>query len=683
VHDFFPLAKFLNVPVFSGLEYFNQRVARPLFHAVTRYAHDPGARARALAPLQVLLSGIMMRRTFATVDARTGRPLLALPPRTNYAVGMVLSEVERRVYDAVFRGASVRLQALAQYNPARQVDAGGAGAGAGPRLSKAELRRRQFATAYEMLMRCRQACCHVNIMISAMQRKRALVNAATLAGDDAPAERVPLEVAARIAAEELQRRTDDFVNHLGERLERLLVAGNAAAPAGGKKATKKGRKAAAAAAAAGAEALPMFVRTQLDAIVAAGGKVEGDCIVCLEPMRDPAMLLCGHTFCYECIQRLVENFHKCSVCKRDARPTDIIHIAALAEVKDAAAAAAGAGAGAGDDDDDASNDAAKVDIIDRILVGEMNTWPMSVKAQALVGLLATFPSDETHVIVFSQFLTFLDYLRCALAAAGHETALYCGSLSAGQRQSVLADFSRPLPATADEEGLAARALSNFVQPPVPRVAVDDGSATADPAEAAAAAAAAAGAGRAVAAVAGLVAGMSAEAAALAAAPAAPAGGDEVPAAAANADAPAAAEPPPPPPPPLPFHRKKVLLATVQTCGVGVTITAATRCILLEPCWNASVEEQAVSRCHRIGQARPVHVYRLSVDETVEVDIAKLSRAKGEFADLCLSRTGSGARNIGLADLLQLFGVQLNGAAAGGAAAAGQGADGAAPAARAA
>ena len=95
---------------------------------------------------------------------------------------------------------------------------------------------------------------------------------------------------------------------------------------------------------------------------------------------------------------------------------------------------------------------------------------------------------------------------------------------------------------------------------------------------------------------------------------------------------------------------------MQSCGVGVTITRATRCVLLDPCWNRSVEEQAISRCHRIGQERPVHVYRFSVAATVEVEILKLSKAKGDFGDMCLARRDNRRGPGGLQDILRLFGA---------------------------
>jgi len=50
--------------------------------------------------------------------------------------------------------------------------------------------------------------------------------------------------------------------------------------------------------------------------------------------------------------------------------------------------------------------------------------------------------------------------------------------------------------------------------------------------------------------------------------------------------------------------------SIQVGGTGLTITSADRVILVDPAWNPSMDAQAIDRVHRIGQERPVVVYRL-------------------------------------------------------------------------
>lgn len=49
----------------------------------------------------------------------------------------------------------------------------------------------------------------------------------------------------------------------------------------------------------------------------------------------------------------------------------------------------------------------------------------------------------------------------------------------------------------------------------------------------------------------------------------------------------------------------------------LTLTAASRAYLMEPQWNPAIEEQALSRIHRIGQTRPVTTVRFIMDNSIE------------------------------------------------------------------
>ncbi|MEW5317269.1 MAG: hypothetical protein WDW38_008580 [Sanguina aurantia] len=79
----------------------------------------------------------------------------------------------------------------------------------------------------------------------------------------------------------------------------------------------------------------------------------------------------------------------------------------------------------------------------------------------------------------------------------------------------------------------------------------------------------------------------------------------------------------------------VFLLTSQVGGLGLTLTAADRVIIIDPAWNPSVDNQAVDRAYRIGQTRDVVVYRLITCGTVEEKIYRKQVFKGG-----LSRTGT-------------------------------------------
>jgi superfamily II DNA or RNA helicase len=80
----------------------------------------------------------------------------------------------------------------------------------------------------------------------------------------------------------------------------------------------------------------------------------------------------------------------------------------------------------------------------------------------------------------------------------------------------------------------------------------------------------------------------------------------------------------------------VLLISLRAGGTGLNLTAADHVFLLDPWWNPAVEEQAADRAHRIGQDRPVSVYRLVARETVEERILELQDRKRELAEAALS-----------------------------------------------
>ncbi len=97
----------------------------------------------------------------------------------------------------------------------------------------------------------------------------------------------------------------------------------------------------------------------------------------------------------------------------------------------------------------------------------------------------------------------------------------------------------------------------------------------------------------------------------------------------------------------------VLLISLKAGGTGLNLTAADHVFLMDPWWNPAVEDQAADRAHRIGQDRPVMVYRLVAEETVEERILLLKEAKRGIADAAL---GEAARAASLTrdDLLALL-----------------------------
>ncbi|MBL8473428.1 MAG: DEAD/DEAH box helicase [Rhodocyclaceae bacterium] len=87
----------------------------------------------------------------------------------------------------------------------------------------------------------------------------------------------------------------------------------------------------------------------------------------------------------------------------------------------------------------------------------------------------------------------------------------------------------------------------------------------------------------------------------------------------------------------------LFLISLKAGGTGINLTAADYVIHMDPWWNPAVEDQASDRAHRIGQTRPVTVYRLVAADTIEEKIVELHRHKRELADSLLAGTDGGAR----------------------------------------
>jgi SNF2 family DNA or RNA helicase len=80
----------------------------------------------------------------------------------------------------------------------------------------------------------------------------------------------------------------------------------------------------------------------------------------------------------------------------------------------------------------------------------------------------------------------------------------------------------------------------------------------------------------------------------------------------------------------------LFLISLRAGGVGLNLTGADYVIHLDPWWNPAVEDQATDRAHRIGQERPVTVYRLIAEGTVEERILDLHERKRALADQMLA-----------------------------------------------
>ena len=109
----------------------------------------------------------------------------------------------------------------------------------------------------------------------------------------------------------------------------------------------------------------------------------------------------------------------------------------------------------------------------------------------------------------------------------------------------------------------------------------------------------------------------------------------------------------------PVHRFQqgevpLFLISLKAGGVGLNLTAADTVIHYDPWWNPAAENQATDRAHRLGQDKPVFVYKLIAAGSIEEKIVRLQEKKAALADSILSEDAAGTVKFSDDDLDALF-----------------------------
>jgi SNF2 family DNA or RNA helicase len=105
-----------------------------------------------------------------------------------------------------------------------------------------------------------------------------------------------------------------------------------------------------------------------------------------------------------------------------------------------------------------------------------------------------------------------------------------------------------------------------------------------------------------------------------------------------------------------FNKGKadVMLLSTKAAGVGLTLTGADRVIVYDPSWTPAEDAQAVDRAYRIGQTKPVIVYRLITAGTVEEKMYEKQIHKSGIVKTVLEESESVQRYFSQHDLRNLF-----------------------------
>lgn len=98
----------------------------------------------------------------------------------------------------------------------------------------------------------------------------------------------------------------------------------------------------------------------------------------------------------------------------------------------------------------------------------------------------------------------------------------------------------------------------------------------------------------------------------------------------------------------------VFLISLKAGGVGLTLTEADYCFVLDPWWNPATEAQAVDRAHRIGQARTVFVNRYVARGTIEEKVMDLKERKAKLFASVMDDGGAFAGGLTADDIRGLI-----------------------------
>lgn len=97
------------------------------------------------------------------------------------------------------------------------------------------------------------------------------------------------------------------------------------------------------------------------------------------------------------------------------------------------------------------------------------------------------------------------------------------------------------------------------------------------------------------------------------------------------------------------------LISIKAGGVGINLTSASYVFIVDPWWNPAVEMQAMDRAHRIGQKKPVFVYKMIAKDSIEEKILDLQKSKKKLVEDVITTEESLSKAIDVETIKEIFG----------------------------
>jgi non-specific serine/threonine protein kinase len=98
----------------------------------------------------------------------------------------------------------------------------------------------------------------------------------------------------------------------------------------------------------------------------------------------------------------------------------------------------------------------------------------------------------------------------------------------------------------------------------------------------------------------------------------------------------------------------VFFISLKAGGTGLNLTSADYVIHMDPWWNPSAENQASDRAYRIGQTRPVFVYKMITKDSIEERVLQMQERKRNLMQSIIHTENSFFKQLTRDDVLALF-----------------------------
>lgn len=87
----------------------------------------------------------------------------------------------------------------------------------------------------------------------------------------------------------------------------------------------------------------------------------------------------------------------------------------------------------------------------------------------------------------------------------------------------------------------------------------------------------------------------------------------------------------------------IMLASLSVCSVGLNLCAASQVIMSDSWWSPAIEDQAVDRVYRLDQTKPVNVWRLVMEESIEERVLDVQQDKRDLVKKAFGEGAGGKR----------------------------------------